>query len=758
MNIMKRLVVGGLSGMLTFHSMAQEVTEIAITDKVLVKDCVPFGVNYVGAYEQVKKPIVFNFEGVAHRLCTEGEIFSDGFYSYIIEKKAIEANQLCEFYKGGTITILSGSAKGEKRKIDRVEIRKRWTWFFDVVKKPEPPENAFFYFDKPISGLSEDMRVDLQPFHDNKKDCTKEFKADPTKNVGAMIERDYLDTGFDGYNYRQWAVKKELVVSPVQGDVPKDSFGKTALQVAAADVAKEGKIMLTVATDTETNCNGIYKISFWAKVKEGSPELTLGWNDPKETPAEKIALGSDWKQFSFNYDFKGKYPATCTEAKPKSPRSVSCYLAIKGGTLLLDDVVVSMEGDTNPTPFRDESVDVLKKLRPGILRQLMEGGDCIQNLMQVREKQNAISGYHWNKHDSKMVGWFNQRRFYTSISEYLTLCEYLQCGAWYNISGTLYPEEVDALMEYLGAPADVGLGKLRAEQGHPKPWTESIPRIHIEFGNEIWNFMGDYKVSSYSGPDYWDGMIVRAKASPHYRKNVLFTMGVDGQFENVPNADLVMNRAPYVCHMLSKEMADRFPQKEELARWIFGSGLDQNVTGKSIKDSSAKAIQAGKEIAVYEVNYHTTETKETEAIRNEFLVSQGAGVNIANTMLGQLKQHGVRYQCFFSDRGVFNVGGATTQLWGIILSSREGKARFRPAFLGLSMVNQVMDGNVLETTQTGANPTFSTLPRDLKKKDLPPVSYPVLYSYAFANGKKRGLVLVNLTGRLVRKQKDVGME
>ena len=61
--------------------------------------------------------------------------------------------------------------------------------------------------------------------------------------------------------------------------------------------------------------------------------------------------------------------------------------------------------------------------------------------------------------------WFSGQRHYT-LHELFTLCEYLGCEPWYVLPGTLYPEEIDVFMEYVGAPPDVGYGKFRAAQGH----------------------------------------------------------------------------------------------------------------------------------------------------------------------------------------------------------------------------------------------------------------------------------------------------
>jgi hypothetical protein len=113
----------------------------------------------------------------------------------------------------------------------------------------------------------------------------------------------------------------------------------------------------------------------------------------------------------------------------------------------------------------------------------------------------------------------------------------------------------------------------------------------------------EYKVSSYDGPDYWEGMIRRAKKSPYYSNNVIFVMGTDSKLEHVRNADRVMRRAPYVIHDLPQEELDRHATREDLYRWVFGYTLLQNVFGDSITELSGRVHEAGQELAVYEVNW-----------------------------------------------------------------------------------------------------------------------------------------------------------
>ena len=78
----------------------------------------------------------------------------------------------------------------------------------------------------------------------------------------------------------------------------------------------------------------------------------------------------------------------------------------------------------------------------------------------------------------------------------------------------------------------------------------------------------------------------------------------------------------------------------------------------------------------------------------------------------------------------------------------------RPGYLAIEAVNHVVAGNLLLTVQEGPQPTFDftgTFPtiRDLagEGKEIDPVTckdMPLVFSYAFADGQRRGMVLVNL--------------
>ena len=118
------LVVATVLGLWAAACSAQESaqpTEIQVRDKVTVADCRPFGSQCKGGAQYLKKPVVLNFEGLLHRRILTGEIYAEGIRSY--GRKLLDPATR-KWYVGADITVLSGAARGQKRKIKAIETRK----------------------------------------------------------------------------------------------------------------------------------------------------------------------------------------------------------------------------------------------------------------------------------------------------------------------------------------------------------------------------------------------------------------------------------------------------------------------------------------------------------------------------------------------------------------------------------------------------------------------------------------------------------
>jgi alpha-L-arabinofuranosidase len=335
------------------------------------------------------------------------------------------------------------------------------------------------------------------------------------------------------------------------------------------------------------------------------------------------------------------------------------------------------------------------------------------------------------------------------------LCEYVGADPWHSLPGTLSYDEMKNFMEYLGAPPDVGYGKVRAELGHPKPWTEVFRRIHVEFGNEAWNNAGPYQCGGFNGDDYWKDLFALGRKSPYYKPNVVFHAAGQAAnswlnraiFARVPNADR-FGVAPYIIHSFTKAQADALNTDENLFAWAFAYPLwySRHKDGPMFQNREL-AQKSGIELSVYEMNHHITGGDGPLEPRNKIVTSIGGGLNVANTMLLMMKELHTRTQCLFSlVQHSYNAQGVgAVRLWGTALNMRKGRERYRPTFLACMLANKAIGGDLVETVQSGLDPKFSvTGVFGGRKGEETLENLPKIWSYAFADGKKRGLILVNL--------------
>jgi len=693
-------------------AMAEDVTTIRITDRVLVKDAQRLGINlggdaYYSGAALVKKRAQENFEGTIYRQCH----FGPGYDEQGLATWFTPSDDWRRLITGSRYTILSGPAK--------------WTTgtVKDIVEKQYRHEGrmkpfAFFLLDKPMQLPRENLRV------------------------GIMFERDRTRDGqlrrLDGY----WtSPQNEISI----GDVPPGSFGCAALNLKGS--ADKAHYRFGTHYQRYGQTNGTWQVCFWAKAKTGSPELTAG-ADGRFGQSVTLRPTGRWTKYE-------KAIVVDKVPEPRSPKDNPHLLFVfeaVGGDVLVDDVEIWMSGDVNPTAFRDDCVAMLRRFRPGVLRKLQMGGSTIENTIAPPLQSMSYA----SQPGAKAGPYESHSRDPYGLHEMYELCEHLGCDPWYCLPGTLTCEEVQQFMEYLGAGAKVGFGRRRAELGHPKPWTEVFDYIHVEFGNEAWNNASAYKCGGFNGPGYWQDLIRTAKRSPHYKANVVFHAAGQAAYvgrneaimHDCPNADR-FSVAPYIIQGLSKEeVADYYDTDDKLFRWAFAWPIrrSRDPNGAMFQNHEL-AKQAGMELSIYEVNHHITHGTGPLEPRNKLVTSIGGGLNVANNMLLMLKEHHLRTQCLFSlAQHSYNAQGiGPVRLWGTALCMRAGEERYRPTFLACAVANQVIGGDLVETVHDGAQPKFEATGVFSSREGVETIhNLPVIWSYAFAEGNRRGLILVSL--------------
>lgn len=727
-----------------------DATLVQITDEVLHTEVPRMGLNVSGdsvySSPMMKKRIEENFEGTMYRQAHAGELFSDGFATYQGNIHNMRRTGWLDLYEGAEFTILSGPAKGHRGRITAVQTRP----VYDAPRATTTKEVPFFVFDRPVEGLSptpargEDMDKDIA-----------EFNARNNRYVGLLID---IDRTGQGYLSNDGNMRPNRDNPPVlhHDDLDPNTFGQSCILMDGS--AQLCDLGFDIAWQRYADANGSYTIRFHAKTSAGNPQLVVRavgrqLNGRPDLPSETIRLSDQWQEYEITMDVSGINEPTGPDNDPR----LQLYWEVTGGSILLDDIEAWDTRDQNPTAFRDDYIRVLQSLEPGILRQVKVGGDTVINFIRPRLQSFRTANGVWMK---PAEGEGDQGAW--GMHEVFDVCNYIGASPWFCLPGTMRLEEIDDLMEYLGAPANVGLGRLRAELGQVEPWTHVLDQIHLEPGNEAWNAFAKFACGGYNGEDYWQDIFTKIKASPYYRDNIIchaagqnFSHSMSERIlEATPAADRYAI-APYIAQELNQHDLEVNPTLPDQFRWLFGQGFyDLQV---NMQRQQTVMDRFGTEFSIYEINHHMTHGDARPEDANTLVTSICAGLNVQNTMLSYLKDYGMRDMCIFTlsqtqffarKMGPEGSDGGNVRLWGIMLACREDSVRYRPTGLAFKLTNHFILDELLQTTQSGENPSFTALLSEFNRRqnsyETTPLEFPGIRSFAFRDGPRRSLILFNL--------------
>lgn len=526
-----------------------------------------------------------------------------------------------------------------------------------------------------------------------------------------------------------------------RNDLPPGLPVRQALKIDAEGAGQSAVLKAyfdSMAGRSFVHLRGRYRLSFRAKFVGSSATGagTIHVHVARLAPGLRRYLDTDvhltpvWAQYSEEF--------TANETAIPAA-AVETGFDVTGGSVLLSDVSLEQVGGdaANHTAFRDEVVEPLKELHPGVLR-LMESdaglGSTVENLLSSRAARER-SGYRtWLKvSDDVPVG----------IPEFLELC--LETGAepWIVAPTAMSLDETRKLAEYLAGPATTEGGALRAAAGRNEPWTQAFRTIHIELGNETWN--GDFRGEAIEDPTAFGR-----------RANAVFAAfrqaagPASGRFDLVVGThayDPWRNAALLAAAPLANSMAIAPYLMRSVTQWASDDELYGPLLAQPEQMSTdgfvAQAAQSanGRQLAVYEVNLHTTGGTAPASVLDRFTPSNAAGVAVAGYMLRMMRDHGIRDQMLFSlpQYSFRRSDGTPVRLWGIVVEMG-ADGRKRPQFLAASLANRAIQGDLVRVEIAGQNPTH----------DQPPgndgVSLSAVHeidAYAFEDGKRHSLIVFN---------------
>ncbi len=524
-------------------------------------------------------------------------------------------------------------------------------------------------------------------------------------------------------------------------DLAPDTIGRQAVRISATgqgQTASLSAVFETSAFGSFLQLNGSFRLSFKARATAGSGRLTV--NLRRQSPSntvfinQTLNLSNSWNTYNVDFSATENGSASGTVQLQFSPANQTA--------LLLDDVSLTQtDGDSaNTTVFRDPAVDALLDLHPGILRYSgRQFGDSLDNqITPLLARLRSEFATRATVASDIQVG----------LHEFLELSQYIGAEPWYCFPSTFSTAEAANLMEYLAGSSATPYGSLRAARGRIAPWTDAFSRIHLEFGNEVWNLAFHGAAIYYNEPhgNRAGELFGTMKSSPYYNSSQ-FDLVLGGQASYVSrNADIhnasvnhdTFGVGPYLANIV-----DNYAGNEELYGPLFAEPEMLSQTGYMRQDyDTLQASTRPVPMAVYEVNMHPMLGAISQDALNSFAPSVGAGIAVANHMLMMLRDLAIKDQLLYALTQYANPrdDGKYALLFG---AERDMGVtnRKRPQYLALQLANEALTGDLLQTNHSGDNPTWNQ----------PLVNYiqydnaHFLQSYAFANGNDRSLILFNFS-------------
>ena len=534
-------------------------------------------------------------------------------------------------------------------------------------------------------------------------------------------------------------------------DLSPNTIGSQALQMTAPAAGQSAGVDSYFDSSGQEDfvlLNGSYQISFRAKGIGGSNQLnvSLGRQIPNGNYfSQTITLTPAWQDYTLTF--------SASETPSVAVGTVDLHFAVSGASALLDDVSLTpvSVSSTNPTVFRDEVVSTLTALHPGSLRYmdgLPDFGSSLDNMLTPAfGRQRAGSSTQQTEQDDIPIG----------LHEFLQLCQTVGAEPWYNLPPAISITDMQNLIQYFAGDATTTYGAKRAALGQVAPWTSVFPVIHLELGNEQWN-AGTFPGNVINDPVAYGNRTATifgaARSAPSYvpasfdlimGSFVLNTWYTGQEISNSSNYDSI-SVAPYIFGTFNDTSSN-----EAIFGPMFAEPemMDSTAAGWMAQQSQT-VTAAGKKLVSYEENMGTTSGTASQAEVTAVVPSISGGVAMADHMLLQMRDLGIKTQNVWALPGFGNQfnntngGSESTPIFGTVLDMGGQTNRQRPVFLAEELVNTAILPGMLGTKLTGANPTWN---QPLSTNDnVQLANAHELQTFAFTDGAgQRSLIMINLS-------------
>jgi alpha-L-arabinofuranosidase len=527
-------------------------------------------------------------------------------------------------------------------------------------------------------------------------------------------------------------------------DLSPNTPGKQAMLLSAAGTGQSA--VMTQGFDTWSNLsfiqlNGNFEVTFRAKGMGGNNKINVSARRLQAGQSawlsQTLTLTNSWQDYSLTF--------TANETG-SGVGPVQLNFTVTGSNAELDDVSMNQinSDPSNTTVFRDDVVNTLKELNPGTLRMMAAGAALASDI--PNQLQTPYARYRMGFNSSGKMP-----NISFGIHEFLQLCQTVGADPWITIPTATTPAEMEFFIQYLTGTGSDQWSTLRVSRGQDEPWTTVFKKIHIELGNETWN--GSFKGESMNYPGYpqWANTVFGAARATTGFKAANFDLVIDGWASSsgytatmlsTSNQHDSVDMAPYLLYSANDEsqalqFGALFAEPEE---WTLPGGEVANIMKTAAAAPSATASATA--VSVYETNLGTMIGNITKPELDALAPSIGAGLAHTVHML-EMMRLGVQYQNAFSlTQYEYKRGDQSlVRLWGLVVDMGATNRR-RPQFLTQALANSAINGNMVATAQTGANPTWN---QPMSSDGVKLNGAHLLQSFAFQNAQDLSVVVFNLS-------------
>ncbi len=680
-------------------------TNIQLTTTVLQPNVTRLGINlgdqtYWDSGQMMKNLVFRNpgFEGMVYR-----SILSCGS---ITANSCTDTNQWSGhptgFWSGGTFEVLSGASLGATGSV------------LSSTKNANSCNNCgqIVVFDRNLSLTPKDYVAVRNVFPGN-----AQAGWWPTTSSGGAIATELSD------------------LSP-------ETPGKQALRLIASAGGQSAGVTSwfdTWSGRSFLQLNGAFQVTFRAKGLGGTNQLQVSVQRLMSgLPAylnKTITLTSSWQDYTLNF--------TASETGT-AIGNVGLTFVVSGSTVLLDDVSVQQTNSnaTNPTAFRDDVVDALIALRPGVIRMMASYAQIGAELQDQIAPPFARyrMGYSTTSAQVDDIPY--------GIHEFLQLCAHVGADPWITIPTATTPQEMSAFIQYLSGTGTDPNSNLRISRGQTAPWSGVFNKIHLELGNETWNtgsFPGE--TMFYTAYPLWANQVFHAARSTQGYAPSRFDLVLGGwagsswytgEILAASTQHDSIDIAPYLLYSANNDTTSNLFLSLFAEPEAFESAGGQVYSAIQL----AKAAKIPTRLHVYETNLGTMIGSITQPELDALTPSVGAGIATADHMLQTMRAGASVQNLFALPQYVFGRSDRSlVRLWGAVVDMGNTN-RKRPQFLAEQLANSAIFGNMLQTTQTGSNPTWN---QALSSDNVQLANAHQIQSFAFNDGSRYSLILFNLS-------------